>query len=297
MMTRSPSPKSSPSGLAVDDTVILLHPPLPLVGASIVMECGDVSRMTVWSTARRHRAARPRWVGHLRGVPRGGAAGRKVRDLDRRAGDVRERETAALACAAKDWCLCLRCCSDRGREALPFLALPLPFCQRLMPFPLLATPQVYCEPAPDSGGQASRWRDYHSAATPSPLSRRFNMDGEGGVSKMTELSPTAQARLLRTMTFDEAQELASTGAKVLHPRCIGPAVRGPNTPIRDTSCCRRPLTGVPCLRFGPRRQSTASRSGSVKRARAVPPMSHRAAALLIPGLLSTNSTAGAGLCR
>ena len=32
------------------------------------------------------------------------------------------------------------------------------------------------------------------------------------------------------------------------------------TPIRDTSCCYRPLTGVPCLRFGPRRTSPDRRS-------------------------------------
>ena len=33
-----------------------------------------------------------------------------------------------------------------------------------------------------------------------------------------------QAKLLCTLSFEEAQELASTGAKILHPRCIGPAV-------------------------------------------------------------------------
>ena len=38
-------------GLAVDETVILLRPPLPLVGVSIVMERESVSRMTVSSTA------------------------------------------------------------------------------------------------------------------------------------------------------------------------------------------------------------------------------------------------------
>ena len=30
-------------------------------------------------------------------------------------------------------------------------------------------------------------------------------------------------------------------------------------PIRDTSCCCHPLIGVPCLRFGPRRQGRALR--------------------------------------
>ncbi len=33
-----------------------------------------------------------------------------------------------------------------------------------------------------------------------------------------------EAKLLCTLSFSEAQELASTGAKILHPRCIGPAV-------------------------------------------------------------------------
>src|SRR6185312_15576441 len=34
---------------------------------------------------------------------------------------------------------------------------------------------------------------------------------------------TPQARLLRSLHYDEAQEVASSGAKVLHPRCILPA--------------------------------------------------------------------------
>lgn len=34
-----------------------------------------------------------------------------------------------------------------------------------------------------------------------------------------------EARLLRRLGYDEAQELASMGAKVLHPRCIGPVAR------------------------------------------------------------------------
>jgi len=35
----------------------------------------------------------------------------------------------------------------------------------------------------------------------------------------------AQARLIRSLDYDEAQELASTGARVLHPRCIAPLRR------------------------------------------------------------------------
>ncbi len=35
----------------------------------------------------------------------------------------------------------------------------------------------------------------------------------------------AQARLIRSLEYDEAQELASAGARVLHPRCIAPLKR------------------------------------------------------------------------
>jgi diaminopimelate decarboxylase/aspartate kinase len=37
---------------------------------------------------------------------------------------------------------------------------------------------------------------------------------------------TPSARLLRSLHYDEAQEIASSGAKVLHPRCILPAKQG-----------------------------------------------------------------------
>ncbi len=37
---------------------------------------------------------------------------------------------------------------------------------------------------------------------------------------------TPAARLLRSLHYDEAQEIASSGAKVLHPRCILPAKQG-----------------------------------------------------------------------
>jgi diaminopimelate decarboxylase/aspartate kinase len=33
----------------------------------------------------------------------------------------------------------------------------------------------------------------------------------------------SNARLLKSLDYDEAQEIASSGAKVLHPRCILPA--------------------------------------------------------------------------
>jgi diaminopimelate decarboxylase/aspartate kinase len=47
------------------------------------------------------------------------------------------------------------------------------------------------------------------------------------VSGMYSANPrqVPDARLLRALGYDEAQELASAGAKVLHPRCIGPVRR------------------------------------------------------------------------
>lgn len=51
------------------------------------------------------------------------------------------------------------------------------------------------------------------------------------------------ARLLKKLDFDEAQEIATTGAKVLHPRCLGP-VREFSVPmwIKDTT--RPQLSGT-----------------------------------------------------
>ena len=42
------------------------------------------------------------------------------------------------------------------------------------------------------------------------------------------------ARLLRALDYDEAQEIATMGAKVLHPRCIPPLRRARAS--RSTSC-------------------------------------------------------------
>ncbi|KGI77280.1 bifunctional aspartate kinase/diaminopimelate decarboxylase [Oleiagrimonas soli] len=46
----------------------------------------------------------------------------------------------------------------------------------------------------------------------------------------------AGARLLRQLDYEEAQEIATTGAKVLHPRCLSP-LRAPRVPlwIKDTN--------------------------------------------------------------
>jgi diaminopimelate decarboxylase/aspartate kinase len=61
-----------------------------------------------------------------------------------------------------------------------------------------------------------------------------------------------QARLLRRLDYEEAQEIATTGAKVLHPRCLSP-VREAGVPlwIKDTN--RPELEGT---RVGPRERET-----------------------------------------
>jgi aspartate kinase len=53
----------------------------------------------------------------------------------------------------------------------------------------------------------------------------------------------SKARLLRTLSFEEAQELASAGAKVLHPRCIGPVMKY-DIPIMVCDTFRPQLEGT-----------------------------------------------------
>ncbi len=71
------------------------------------------------------------------------------------------------------------------------------------------------------------------------------------------------ARLLRSVDYDEAQEIASMGAKVLHPRCIAP-VRAAGIPL-SVHCTPRP--DLPGSQIGGRAPSSpglkavASRSG------------------------------------
>jgi diaminopimelate decarboxylase/aspartate kinase len=73
-----------------------------------------------------------------------------------------------------------------------------------------------------------------------------------------------QARLLRALQYDEAQEIASTGAKVLHPRCIAP-VREHKIPLH-IRCTERPsaegtvITAQTASR-GPQVKAIASRTG------------------------------------
>jgi diaminopimelate decarboxylase/aspartate kinase len=59
------------------------------------------------------------------------------------------------------------------------------------------------------------------------------------------------ARLLHELDYDEAQEIASTGAKVLHPRCIAP-VRAHGIPLWVSSTARPDGPGTI---VGPARQS------------------------------------------
>lgn len=51
------------------------------------------------------------------------------------------------------------------------------------------------------------------------------------------------ARLLRALDYDEAQEIVSTGAKVLHPRCIAPA-RAAGIPLHVLDTDRPGLAGT-----------------------------------------------------
>ena len=57
-----------------------------------------------------------------------------------------------------------------------------------------------------------------------------------------------QAKLLCTLSFSEAQELASTGAKILHPRCIGPAVRFVSPLVLQLGACARTRARTECER-------------------------------------------------
>jgi len=54
---------------------------------------------------------------------------------------------------------------------------------------------------------------------------------------------TGGARHLRALSYEEAQEIATMGAKVLHPRCIGPARRA-GVPVEVRSTLRPELPGT-----------------------------------------------------
>ncbi len=76
-----------------------------------------------------------------------------------------------------------------------------------------------------------------SAAYFGALLRARRVETWTDVAGMFSANPrqVPDARLLRRLDYEEAQEIASTGAKVLHPRCLSP-LRGPCVPlsIKDT---------------------------------------------------------------
>ncbi|HET7300475.1 MAG TPA: aspartate kinase, partial [Oleiagrimonas sp.] len=61
------------------------------------------------------------------------------------------------------------------------------------------------------------------------------------------------ARLLKRLDYEEAQEIASTGAKVLHPRCLSP-LREPRVPLSIKDTNRPELEGTV---IGPREKDSA----------------------------------------
>lgn len=74
-----------------------------------------------------------------------------------------------------------------------------------------------------------------------------------------------QARLLRRLDYDEAQEIASTGAKVLHPRCIDP-VRRHGIPLWIKSTPQPDIPGTlvgDASDSGPRVKAISARTGQV----------------------------------
>ena len=70
---------------------------------------------------------------------------------------------------------------------------------------------------------------------------------------------TPTARLLRALHYDEAQEIATSGAKVLHPRCILPA-RQYRIPLHVYATQAPELEGT-VLRAGGRRRRRAGEGG------------------------------------
>jgi len=72
------------------------------------------------------------------------------------------------------------------------------------------------------------------------------------------------ARLLRALNYEEAQEIATTGAKVLHPRCI-PPLRQHRIPLHVLSTARPDIPGTVISASGPvtgpQVKAISSRSG------------------------------------
>ena len=76
---------------------------------------------------------------------------------------------------------------------------------------------------------------------------------------------TPTARLLRALHYDEAQEIASNGAKVLHPRCVLPA-RQYRIPLHVHATQTPDLEGTVVYRRRRRRARRRSRRSASRRA-------------------------------
>lgn len=73
----------------------------------------------------------------------------------------------------------------------------------------------------------------------------------------------AEARLLKALDYDEAQEIASTGAKVLHPRCLAP-VRAHQIPMWVVCTDRPELPGTiiaPAIASAPQVKAISVKKG------------------------------------
>ncbi len=71
------------------------------------------------------------------------------------------------------------------------------------------------------------------------------------------------ARLLRTLDYDEAQEIASTGAKILHPRCVAPLGRA-GIPLK-IRCVSKPHLEGTVISLDARRTGAQVKAISSKR--------------------------------
>ena len=183
---RRPAPRGGGGGrrgtAAVDETVILLHPLLPLVGVSIVMERESVSKMTELSSMARHSRWRWRW-----------------RRQRRTTGRVRAPHNTD--CPPTPMALITSDCGtprSPGREMARITSgcVPVSVPSRGRRHP--RSQQFYRSFGSGQPGKlASRRRECcHSADAPSPSLLKHLLKGEGACSRLTELSPTARPRPL-----------------------------------------------------------------------------------------------------
>jgi diaminopimelate decarboxylase/aspartate kinase len=97
--------------------------------------------------------------------------------------------------------------------------------QRLAPFPLVVTQGFIASNEEGDTVLLGRGGSDTSAAYLAAKLRAQRLEIWTDVPGMFSADPrsTPTARLLRALHYDEAQEIATSGAKVLHPRCILPA--------------------------------------------------------------------------